>query len=120
MSNFGHDIHDEDVLNVFKENGKDAQKASIFAKLSMFIKMPWLILNGPKNLIKDVNFFMHENRYNMVDKIKHAKKPKDVLYAFFNEHLSISGVTIKNHAPVTIGSSMKSMLLRKALEGAQG
>ena len=38
ISIFGHDIQDEDILNVFKEASKDAHKASIFAKLSMLLK----------------------------------------------------------------------------------
>ena len=119
MSFFGHHIEDKDVLNAFKENGKDTQKSSIFAKLSMLIKLPWIILKGPTKLIKDVNYFMHENRYNMVDKIKHNNKPKDILNTFFNEHLSMSDVTMSNHSAATMGSTVKTMLLRMALEGAQ-
>ena len=120
MSFFGHHIEDKDVLKVFKVGGKDAQKMSLFAKFSMIINMPLAIFRGPTNLVRDVNYYMHQNRYNMLDKIKHAKTPKDIFNAVLEEHLSIGDVTLKNHGTVSMGSNIKTMLLRKALEGAQG
>lgn len=119
LSFFGHHIEDEDVLKVFKETGKETQKASLFAKLSMLVRMPLMVLMGPRNLIKDVDYYMYKNRYNMIDKLREKKTPKDIFNAILEEHLRINGVTLKNHGPVSFGSSMKTMLLRKALEGAQ-
>ena len=120
MSIFGHDIQDEDVLNVFKEASKDAHKASIFAKLSMLLKIPRLILKGPTNSIKYMNQFMNENRYNLVDKIKKTKKSKEILKAIFKEHMKNEEIALLNHGFISMGSSLKIMLLRKALDGAQG
>ena len=120
MSFFGHDIDDKDVLNVFKEASKDAQKESLFAKILKIFVLPLVILRGPINLIKDVNYFMNENRYSLVDKIKQNTKPKEVLNSFYDEHLRVSAITLKHHGPITLGSSMKTMLLRKTLAGAQG
>ena len=116
---FGHLIEDKDVLNVFKESKKLKKKSSILKSIKMGFGMFYILIFGPKNLIKCKTEYMDQLKYDMVEKVKHKRTAKDILYAITDEYSKMCMVQFKNHGPTSMGSSIKHMLLRNALEGAQ-
>ncbi|XP_054166948.1 prodigiosin synthesizing transferase PigC-like [Oppia nitens] len=116
---FGHHIEDKDVLNVFCENRKTKPKLGLFKKLKSLVKFINIIVWAPKTLMKDKHYFMDEIKYDLVDNIKKYKSSKDVLDGIIADYGKIASVQFKNHGPACIGSTVKHLLLRTALEGAQ-
>ena len=116
---FGHHIEDEDVLNTFKEMKNLTKKPSIFSKIKMGVGMVYMLLFGPKNLIKTKNEYMDQIKYDMVQNIRDRKTPQHILNAIADEYSEIIMVQFKNHGACSMGSSIKNMLLRNALTGAQ-
>ncbi|XP_054166988.1 prodigiosin synthesizing transferase PigC-like [Oppia nitens] len=116
---FGHHIEDKDVLNAFLDTRKMNKKLSLFKKLKSLMKLIHMVVWGPKTLMKDKQYFMDEIKYDLVDNIKKFKTSKDILDGIIADYGKVASVQFKNHGPASIGSTLKHLLLRTALEGAQ-
>ena len=115
---FGHEIDDQDVLNLFREQRKAKKKPSMWSKLKGFFNMLHMLFTGPTNVLKTVKQYMHDMKYDMVAIVRNGQSSKDVLENIENEYAQVSQVQFKNHGPCSMGSTFKNMLLRKTLEGA--
>ena len=119
---FGHHIEDEDVLKAFKQMKEMKKKPSFIKKIKMAFGMVYVLVFGPRNLIKTKTEYMDKLKYDMVDKVRNAtnnnNNSKEILKEIGNEYAKVAMVQGRNHGPVSMGSSIKHMLLRGALEGA--
>ena len=119
---FGHHIEDEDVLKVFKQMRAMKRKPSFIMKIKMAFGMVYNLVFSPRNLIKTKTEYMDQLKYDMVDRVRNAtynnNTSKGILIEIGNEYAQVANVPLKNHGPVSMGSSIKHMLLRKALGGA--
>ncbi|CAG2169872.1 unnamed protein product, partial [Oppiella nova] len=95
---FGHHIEDKDVLDSFKQSKKEIKKI---------------------NLIKDKTHYMDVLKFDMVSKLKGIPNSKQILDEIIANYMVMAMTQFKNHGPASMGSSIKHMFLRKALEGAK-
>ena len=117
---FGHHIEDKDVLDSFKQSKKEMKKMSLYYKFKAFFEMIHMILFGPRNLIKDKTHYMDVIKFDIVSKLKGNPNSKQILDEIISNYAVIAMAQFKNHGPASMGSTIKHMFLRKALEGAKG
>lgn len=117
---FGHQIEDKDVLDAFKVTKSEKRSLSLWGKINMFSIVFKNLFFGPMNLIRDKNKYMDEIKYNIVKNIRGGKNSKEIFDLLMRDYENNSTIGFKNHAPVSMGSSIKNMMLRSALEGAKG
>ena len=120
LSFFGHHIDDEDVLKLLKDTKNSKPKKSKLKSLKMGLGFMYLILFGPKYLIKSKKEIIDERKYSIVKRLKECSSAKEIFDAMLDEveKNNKSMVGFKYHGPVSFGSTIKNMILRNILEGA--
>ncbi|CAG2105449.1 unnamed protein product [Medioppia subpectinata] len=115
LSMFGHHIDDKDVLQLFRQKRVELNKPSFIGKVRMTYFLINSLLFGPKNLIKTKEETIVKNRYDLVDILKHRSNSKDIFTTILDNQYFIYDTALKNHGPVSMGSSMKGAILRAIL-----
>ena len=113
---FGHEIEDIDVLNEFREKGKNQKKASIMSKVKSLFATIYMLLFAPKNLMKTKTEFMDKRKYDLVKDLIQFSTSKQI-FDYLTEGYNKEVIALKNHGFVSFGSSFKNMLLKSALQG---
>jgi len=59
------------------------------------------------------------NSYSLMEEVRPFTKTSNDLFTYLTNSFSKNEFAFKNHGPCTFGSSIKCLLLKAALEGAQ-
>ena len=116
---FGHEIEDKDVLDCWKEKRLHRKKPSLYHRIRQFFYLIYHTITGPKHLMEDKVEYIERRKYDLVALLRKYKTSKDILQGMFESFHEVSNMQLKNHGPVSMGSSIKNALLKGVISSGQ-
>jgi len=117
MAFFGHQIDDPDILEYCKEKNKEIPSTGIRFKINMLFGMVVMMILAPRRLKKVMTEYL--SSYSLMEEVKPFTKTSKDLFNYLTNNFLKHEIALKNHGPCSFVSSIKCLLLKVAIEGAQ-
>ena len=104
---------------MFKDLKNEKKKLSVYTKIKDSTRLMKWLLFGPQYLIQGKTQYMEHLKFDIVSEMKNLSSSKEMLDKIIDNFHDVSMVQFQYHAPASIGSTIKHLFLRNALEGAK-
>ena len=117
---FGHEITDQDMLDVFKERRTTLPKQAITKKIAMILTILGKLFFGPSRVFKIKKEYMEVKQYDLARELRKVNSSRDMWSLALDHYQHSVEAGRKYHGDVSMGASIKPTILKAMLESALG